>query len=600
MKLYQLKLRNFRSYKEEIIVNFENLTTFVGKNDAGKSTILEALEIFFNNTSISCEKNDLSITHNEGDENIEITCVFKEFPSEIIIDTNVPTPLKEEYLLNSEGFLEIKKVFDCKSSKIKQLIYLVSNYPTNPKCSDLYLLKLSDLKKRAKELGISEDSYDSRISSSIRKSIYNNCEDLNLSNSSLLINNELTKQIYNELEKYLPMYALFQSDRSSSDSDREITDPMQIAITKAIKELEEEINKIKEEVRKKTLETANRTLEKLKEMNSSLADSLIPEFKSEPKFESLFKLTINSDNGIPINKRGSGVRRLILLNFFRAEAERKLKDNEKNNQIIYAFEEPETSQHPSHQKMLVEAFLELTKKEDCQIILTTHTPNLCSILPLSSLRLIKKQDGINSVFSNDETIYNEIAEMLGVLPEIIDNSAKGVVLVEGKDDVLFFKHITKLLKNAGEINKTFEEENIITLPTGGCDNLKYWITKKIIKNLDLPWCVFLDSDKLFEEDITKNMELIRNIIKNDNIGFYTRKREIENYFHIDLLKEKYPTLTTIADYSDIKKETHKKVFEKFWEKMTFEHLRERETYFKDGKTYFELTDIVKTILNMVK
>lgn len=46
MKLYQLKLKNFRSYKEEICIEFENLTTFIGKNDVGKSTILEALEIF--------------------------------------------------------------------------------------------------------------------------------------------------------------------------------------------------------------------------------------------------------------------------------------------------------------------------------------------------------------------------------------------------------------------------------------------------------------------------------------------------------------------------------------------------------------------------
>lgn len=47
-----------------------------------------------------------------------------------------------------------------------------------------------------------------------------------------------------------------------------------------------------------------------------------PEFKTDPKFDSQFKLTINSDDNIPINKRGSGVRRLILLNFFRAEAKK--------------------------------------------------------------------------------------------------------------------------------------------------------------------------------------------------------------------------------------------------------------------------------------
>lgn len=46
---------------------------------------------------------------------------------------------------------------------------------------------------------------------------------------------------------------------------------------------------------------------------------------------------------------------------------------EKNN-IIYAFEEPETSQHPTHQRMLLDSFIELSKKENCQILITTHTP----------------------------------------------------------------------------------------------------------------------------------------------------------------------------------------------------------------------------------
>ncbi len=47
MRIKQLKLENFRVYKEEAIFEFDKLTTFVGKNDIGKSSILEALDIFF-------------------------------------------------------------------------------------------------------------------------------------------------------------------------------------------------------------------------------------------------------------------------------------------------------------------------------------------------------------------------------------------------------------------------------------------------------------------------------------------------------------------------------------------------------------------------
>ena len=48
MKLKRLYLENFRIYKNLVSIDFEDITTFIGKNDAGKSTILEALEIFFN------------------------------------------------------------------------------------------------------------------------------------------------------------------------------------------------------------------------------------------------------------------------------------------------------------------------------------------------------------------------------------------------------------------------------------------------------------------------------------------------------------------------------------------------------------------------
>lgn len=46
MKLHSLKLKNFRGYREETNIVFDDLTVFIGKNDVGKSTILEALDIF--------------------------------------------------------------------------------------------------------------------------------------------------------------------------------------------------------------------------------------------------------------------------------------------------------------------------------------------------------------------------------------------------------------------------------------------------------------------------------------------------------------------------------------------------------------------------
>ncbi len=48
MKLAKFKIKNFRCFKDEIVIDFNDLTAFIGKNDVGKSTISEALDIFFN------------------------------------------------------------------------------------------------------------------------------------------------------------------------------------------------------------------------------------------------------------------------------------------------------------------------------------------------------------------------------------------------------------------------------------------------------------------------------------------------------------------------------------------------------------------------
>ena len=73
------------------------------------------------------------------------------------------------------------------------------------------------------------------------------------------------------------------------------------------------ISALEQEIQDSVLDVAERTLDKLREMAPELANELTPRFKEKPKWT--FNFTLDGENGIPINKRGSGVRRLILLNF---------------------------------------------------------------------------------------------------------------------------------------------------------------------------------------------------------------------------------------------------------------------------------------------
>lgn len=400
LHLKKFKLKNFRGYKDEVTIEFNNLTAFVGKNDSGKSTILEALDIFFNNNkgTVKIDKEDLNIaSRNSDDEDVVMTAYFTDFPESIVIDSTNTTNLKDEYLLNKDNELEIQKVFPKAATTSKT--YIIAMHPRNKECNDLLYLKNSDLKKKIKKLDL-ENSVDITKNADMRKAIWDYYHsDLQLSEVAIDITKEDAKKYWNKISAYLPIYSLFQADRNNSDSDDEVQDPLKHAVKEIIgsEALQQEFDNVAAKVLDKLNEVASRTLDKLREMDKETAETLKPSIPeaSQLKWADVFKnVSIDGDEGIPINKRGSGVRRLILLNFFRAEAEKKLVEQRTNNSsasIIYAIEEPETSQHFANQIKLADAFKALTNLKNVQVIMTTHSGTIVKKLNFNDLRLIDNE-----------------------------------------------------------------------------------------------------------------------------------------------------------------------------------------------------------------
>ena len=135
MKLVAVVLENFRSYKDLVRIPIGDLTAVTGRNDAGKSTILEALEIFFNSEQVKIQQDDLCI--DAENSVVRIGCVFSDLPSEVVVDSQAPTTLQDEYLLNSDGHLEIHKLYDCSVKNPKGQVVAIAMHPTSNGCDDL-------------------------------------------------------------------------------------------------------------------------------------------------------------------------------------------------------------------------------------------------------------------------------------------------------------------------------------------------------------------------------------------------------------------------------------------------------------------------------
>lgn len=545
MRLKGIKIKNFRSYIDEVTITIDNLTAIIGKNDAGKSTILEALEIFFNNELIKIETADAA--KGGAADDVCITCVFDNLPTTLTIDSRAETTLSDEFLLNADNDLEIIKIFNCSLKTPTNSIFVKSNYPSAINCNDLHRLKNDELKVRLTTLGIPTAGIDQRSNVQIRKAIWANEPNLNNQPTFVSLEEEDGKKVWAKLKEELPIYALFQSDRASKDDDSEVQDPMKLAIKEAIASVQDELGHIKEIVQTKAKEVAQRTLDKLKEMNPELAQDLTPLFKSEPKWDSLFKLSLTDDNQIPINKRGSGTRRLILINFFRAEAERK--QIEKNARgVIYAIEEPETSQHPTNQKMLIEALIDLANKPNCQVLLTTHVPNLAGLIPVDNLRFVKNtQLGKEVTNTCEDSTLEEISNQLGVLP---DKRIQLLLCVEGPTDVDFFVNISKILNaNDPTIPNLEIEKRVAILPLGG-STLKQWVDNYYSRNLELPEVHIYDRDTETPPTYQTTVDTV-NARTDGSWATLTSKREIENYIHPAAIEEVFGVLITFTDTCDV-------------------------------------------------
>ncbi|QQZ58969.1 ATP-binding protein [Paenibacillus sonchi] len=545
MKLKRLIIKNFRSYKDEIQIPIDDFTALIGKNDIGKSTILEAMEIFFNNKLIKLESTDACV-HNT-DKEVVIGCVFSDFPQEVILDSQSSTTLADEYLLNSQGELEIHKIYDCSLKSPKETIYTLCYHPQAQNAIDLIKVKNPELKKRAKELSIDLSTIDQRSNPDLRHAIRLQISDLQLKEQLISLNEENAKSIWGSLEKFLPQFALFQADRPSKDEDSEVQDPMKFSIEQAIKTVEHDLEQIKETVHRQVMDVATRTLEKLRQMDPALATELAPQFKSEPKWEGLFKLSLTGDDQIPINKRGSGVRRLVLLNFFRAEVERKQAASGAPG-VIYAIEEPETAQHPNNQKMLIEALLELSQTENCQVMITTHVPGLAGLIDVKNLRYIEKDAfGNRRITHNEDSVYQRIADQLGVIP---DQRVKVFVCVEGPHDIRFLKHVSHMLRNLNPIIPDLENDpRIIMLHLGG-STLKDWVSSNYLKTLGIPEVHIYDRDEGAQPKYIKEVNLV-NSRGNGSIAFYTSKREMENYIHPAAIAAEYGFELTFSEMDDV-------------------------------------------------
>jgi putative ATP-dependent endonuclease of OLD family len=270
---------------------------------------------------------------------------------------------------------------------------------------------------------------------------------------------------------------------------------------------------------------ATRINERLQALIAGAAVSFLTDVPSWVPSPTPIVTTDVSIDGIAndVSKQGHGIQRAVMIAMFQsltpdegsAEQSHEVLEGETEAQaaerlraakedlpaLIICIEEPEIYQHPIRARSFARVLVELSKKDNLQVFLATHSPYFVRPADFESLRRFTLTGGESSVH---QTTLHEIASEVGgpakrpqvektinqQLPTSFSEGffADAVVLVEGDTDKSVLEEL------AQKLGKPFDTAGISVLDMRGKGNLK--IPAILLQKLGIPTYVVADGDAL--------------------------------------------------------------------------------------------------------
>lgn len=483
MKLYSFSATNYRSIKEAHKIHINDMTILVGKNNEGKSNLLEALSL-----SMKIIKNSRIVSKRP----------FRDRPysmdrggSYYSWDRDFPVSLRErkgtketifklEFLLDENEIPEFNKKI---KSKITTNIISIEI-----RIDERNSAKITVPKKGTPLLTEKKDEVSEFIANKI---VFNYIPAIRTEYDAVNIIRDTLSQELIHLE-----------------SKKEYIDAL------------ETINKLQEE----PLKNISKKVSEALKMFLPTVNSVEIEIADEIRRQSLRRdIDVFIDDGAStkIEYKGDGVKSLAALAMLK---ERYSVDSAS----IIAIDEPEAHLHPEAINQLNQILNGLI--QDNQVIISTHNP----------LFVNKSEIKSNIIVSSGKATparnIAEIREILGV--KLSDNliSYKYALIVEGDTDKLV---IEKLLKKSSEkIKKSFDLSELTIVSLGGASNLSSELYRT--RNGLFNYHVLLDKDlcaqQAFDKAIENNLITVKQVTFTNCNGM--RESELEDCFKIESYSDK--------------------------------------------------------------
>ena len=158
--------------------------------------------------------------------------------------------------------------------------------------------------------------------------------------------------------------------------------------------------------------------------------------------------------------------------------------------VVLSIEEPETCLHPQAQRLLAQTLWRYGERQ--QILASTHSPVMCSGFPLEALQLVFRENGRSRVESVTPGTAPLLVAELGVRPgDIFDQDA--IVLVEGETDEKVFALWYDTLRRSGA-GRNLLQGRVLFLGVRGLTNIPFYLDARILQARTVPPDIFVVTD----------------------------------------------------------------------------------------------------------
>lgn len=457
MYISSVSIENFRAFKEKTVFHFNpGVTVLIGENDCGKSTVIDAIRYVLGTTDQSWQRVELSDYYQENTDNeIHITITFSKLTvreKAAFLECLTYTKDEEILIINWSA----KYMTNVKPHRTFVSVNCGRNADVAaPSAEARELLRVTYLKPLRDAQAQMRSGRGSRLAQ-----ILSSIPDLNLGEREYKEGIDITS---------LSLAGIF-------DLSNQL-----LAEHKVIKAVNKEIG----DILNTELMLNN---DAVKTQITVAGDGNTDEKKIYSLLEKL-DLNIQKDSVSNYGNVGLGTSNLMSM---ACEMLLNQDDNELSTFIL--IEEPEAHIHAQRQLKLMQSMQK--KGENQQVILTTHSPLLASVVELNNLLLIQNRKAFS--MREGETMLD--SSDYKFLERYLDATkanlffAKGVIIVEGPGEALLLPTLAQLLNR----NLTDYGISIVDVKSTGLRRYARIFQRKEGDEINIPVSCITDRDVMPE------------------------------------------------------------------------------------------------------